>query len=125
MSQSALNTGTEDFKRALLDGPNGLRDIQSKLRMHRDNLEDDRRAYKPRDETFEARKKSILTLQRKIEVLKRQVEHLKRENVARKRNIQHFGQFVSEREDSIRNIETIEKTIVENKTKKVSLVERR
>lgn len=125
MSQSANNPGTEEFKKALLDGPSGLREILAKLNSQKESLEENSQPTTPKDKDFEMRKMEILTIQKRVELLKRNLDHLKQENDARVKHLKNFHQFVTERENSIKNIENIDKTVAENATKKVSLVERR
>ena len=125
MSQSASTSGIEDFKKALLDCPSGLREIQAKLKGQKEALEDRHRSEGSQDDEFEVRKKKILSMQKRIESLRREVGKLKQDNQARGKHIINFNQFIKQREDSISNIENIEKTIAENATKKVSLIERR
>lgn len=125
MSQSANNAGTEEFRKALLDGPSGLREILAKLKSQKESLEESCQSKLTLDKEFENRKMKILTLQKKMESMRRNLDYMRQENEARVKNLKKFHEFVAERENSIKNIENIDKTISENATKKVSLVERR
>lgn len=120
-----MQSNVEDFKRALLDGPNCLRDMQAKLTIQSDNVRDRKNMQAKVDPAFEQRKKRILEARKRIESLRISIENVRKENQARTKHIADIKVFVKEREDSIKNIENIDKTISENATKKISLVERK
>lgn len=116
---------TEDFRRALLDGPNCLRELQAKIIAQRDSVQERKNLHATLDPDFEQRKKRILEVKKRLESLKFAIGSLKKDNKDRTKHIANFKVFVVEREDSIKNIENIDKTISENATKKISLVERK
>lgn len=118
-------SNVEDFKRALLDGPSGLKEVHHKLATQLENLRKFKGKQTELNEALEDRKKKILEARKRILSLKFSIQSVKAENEARVKHIEGFRKFTKEREDSIRNIENIDRTISENATKKISLVERK
>lgn len=70
-------------------------------------------------------KKQILFKRKNIQGLKARIDHLKAENAERKKCIQEYKLFVTEREESIKNVTILNEAEKNNRTKQETLADRK
>lgn len=70
-------------------------------------------------------KKKILLKRKNIQGLKTKIEYVKSENAERKKSIQEFKRFVTEREESIKNVVILTEAEKNNRTKQETLADRK